>query len=103
MPPVSCAIVLEQNAITVVGVAGGGMVKATFNGSGRMEKLEIDPKIASESNVVQELTVVAVNDAQAQLDEQTNEIMMSMGAKMSQHGGMADLMKDMFNPGGAKK
>lgn len=58
----------EQLArIVVMGEAGGGLVKARATAKGQVTGLEIDPSIliASEKEVVEDLIVAAIQDAQA--------------------------------------
>ena len=52
--------------LTVVGEAGGGLVKATATAKGELTALEIDPSIfvASEKEVVEDLILAAIKDAQ---------------------------------------
>jgi len=47
-----------------------GKVKATVNGHKKLLKLEIDPEIFSDKDVVQDLTVAAVNKAISDIDAQ---------------------------------
>jgi len=56
--------------ITLTAESGGGMVKATVNGHKKLLKLEIDPEIFSDKDVVQDLTVAAVNKAISDIDAQ---------------------------------
>lgn len=53
--------------IEVVGEAGAGLVKATANAKGEVRGLSIDPSLfnPSEREVVEDLIVAAVKDAQA--------------------------------------
>ncbi len=53
--------------IVVVGEAGAGLVKARCTATGDLTGLEIDPSIfvASEKEVVEDLIIAAVKDAQA--------------------------------------
>ena len=53
--------------LTVVGEAGGGLVKATATAKGELTALEIDPSIfvASEKEVVEDLILAAIKDAQS--------------------------------------
>jgi DNA-binding YbaB/EbfC family protein len=53
----------------VQGVAGGGVVKATVSGTGRLESLEISPLILNPDNTEElaEMVVAAVRDAHAAL------------------------------------
>ena len=52
--------------LTVTGEAGAGLVKATATAKGELTALEIDPSIfvASEKEVVEDLILVAIKDAQ---------------------------------------
>lgn len=43
--------------------AGGGAVKAVANGQQKLLKVEIDPDLASDVEMLQDLVVAAVNDA----------------------------------------
>ena len=57
----------EQLAKTVViGEAGGGLVKARATAKGEVTGLDIDPSIlvASEKEVVEDLIIAAIHDAQ---------------------------------------
>jgi DNA-binding YbaB/EbfC family protein len=51
---------------TVVGSAGGGMVKATADGRGQVREVTIDPAAVSEGDVelLEDLVLAAVADAQ---------------------------------------
>ncbi len=52
--------------LTVVGESGAGLVKATATAKGELTALEIDPSIfvASEKEVVEDLILAAIKDAQ---------------------------------------
>lgn len=52
--------------ITVTGEAGAGLVKATATAKGELTGLDIDPSIfvASEKEVVEDLILAAIKDAQ---------------------------------------
>ena len=52
--------------LTVVGEAGAGLVKATATAKGELTALDIDPSIfvASEKEVVEDLILAAIKDAQ---------------------------------------
>lgn len=56
------------DAIEVTGEAGAGMVKATATAKGELKRLSIDPSLfkPEEQEVVEDLIVAAVQDAQAQ-------------------------------------
>ena len=57
----------ELARTVVVGEAGGGLVKARATAKGEITGLDIDPSIlvASEKEVVEDLIVAAIRDAQA--------------------------------------
>lgn len=55
--------------ISLTAESGGGMVKATVNGHKKLIKLEIDPDIMNDRDMVQDLTVAAVNKAVSDIDE----------------------------------
>ena len=56
---------------SVTGSAGAGLVKATATGKGELTALEIDPSIfnASDKEVVEDLILAAIKDAQAKAAE----------------------------------
>lgn len=55
---------LEQQ--TVIGSAGGGMVTAEADGTGKVRKVKLDPSVVSPADVemLEDLVTVAVADAQ---------------------------------------
>ncbi len=61
--------------IVVSGEAGAGMVKATVNGKKKVLAIEIDPSIlnASDSVLVQDLVVAAVNKAMDEAEVRARE------------------------------
>ncbi len=66
------------DAINVVGQSGAGMVVATTNAKGELKALEIDPSlmVPDEKEVLEDLIVAAIKDAQAKADE-TNKAEMA--------------------------
>jgi hypothetical protein len=58
-------------SITVVGESGAGLVRATATAKGELVGLEIDPSIfvPSEKEVVEDLILAAVKEAQAKATE----------------------------------
>ena len=66
---------------TVEATAGGGMVTVVVNGSKQIQSLKIDPEVVSKEDVemLQDLIVAAVNDAQRKVDE---EMAQKMGGMM---------------------
>src|ERR1700737_1659212 len=61
--------------------AGGGMVTVVVNGAKQIQSLKIDPEVVSKDDVemLQDLIVAAVNDAQRKADE---ELARQMGGMM---------------------
>ena len=57
----------ELARIVVIGEAGAGLVKARATAKGQISGLDIDPSIlvASEKEVVEDLILAAIKDAQA--------------------------------------
>ena len=58
-------------ATEVEATAGGGMVTVVMNGSKQIQSITIDPEVVSRDDVemLQDLIVAAVNDAQRKVDE----------------------------------
>jgi DNA-binding YbaB/EbfC family protein len=61
--------------------AGGGMVTVVINGSKQIQSLKIDPEVVSKDDVdmLQDLIVAAINDAQRKADD---ELQRQMGGLM---------------------
>lgn len=57
--------------VTVTSESGAGMVKATINGNRQVIKLEIDPDLfkPEDKQMLQDLTVAAVNKGLADIEE----------------------------------
>jgi DNA-binding YbaB/EbfC family protein len=75
----------QMAEMRVEATAGGGMVTVVINGSKQIQQLTIDPEVVSKDDVemLQDLIIAAVNDAQRKADE----------AMASQMGGMLGGMK----------
>lgn len=60
-----------MDAINVVGQSGAGMVVATTSAKGELKSLEIDPSLfkPEDKEVVEDLIVAAIKDAQAKAAE----------------------------------
>jgi nucleoid-associated protein EbfC len=56
----------ELELITVTGSAGGGMVTAEVTGTGKIKKIKLDPTVVNPADIemMEDLVVVAVSDAQ---------------------------------------
>ena len=62
----------QELAETVVeATAGGGMVTVVMNGQKQIKRITIDPEVVSKDDVemLQDLVMAAVNDAQRKVDE----------------------------------
>jgi hypothetical protein len=61
----------ELAEMKVEATAGGGMVTVVVNGSKQMLSLKIDPEAVSKEDVemLQDLILAAINDAQRKVDE----------------------------------
>ena len=70
----------ELNRMTVVGESGAGLVKATATAKGELTALEIDPSIFNpdEKEVVEDLILAAIKDAQSKASEKSAEEMQKM-------------------------
>ncbi|AML51303.1 YbaB/EbfC family nucleoid-associated protein [Falsihalocynthiibacter sp. S25ZX9] len=81
-------------SITVVGESGAGLVKATATAKGELTGLDIDPKIfdPSEKEVVEDLILAAIKDAQAKASERSQSEM----AKLTEGLGLPEGMKLPF-------
>ncbi|SOC25646.1 hypothetical protein SAMN05880501_11910 [Ureibacillus xyleni] len=67
----------ELNAKEFEGTAGGGMVKITLNGQREVLKVNLDPSVVDPDDVemLEDLLVVATNDALKKVEETTNSTM----------------------------
>jgi DNA-binding YbaB/EbfC family protein len=62
----------QMGELRVEASAGGGMVTVVVNGAKQIQSLKIDPEVVSKEDVdmLQDLIVAAVNDAQRKADEE---------------------------------
>ena len=70
--------VKKQMAQTrVEATAGGGMVSVVVNGAKQLESIKIDPEVVSRDDVemLQDMIVAAVNDANRKVDEELGRTM----------------------------
>jgi DNA-binding YbaB/EbfC family protein len=70
----------EMAELKVEASAGGGMVTVVVNGARQIQSLKIDPEVVSKDDVemLQDLIVAAVNDAQRKADEELSRKMGGM-------------------------
>lgn len=70
------------------GSAGGGMVKFTASGNGEAKRIEIDENLLKkeEKEVLEDLIIVAFNDAKKKADEESSSLLNSAtgGMKLPQ-------------------
>ena len=80
--------------VTVVGESGAGLVKATATAKGELKALDIDPSIfnGDEKEVVEDLILAAIKDAQSKASERAQSEM----AKMTEGLGLPAGMKLPF-------
>ena len=84
----------DMERITVEGQSGAGLVKATATAKGELKGLSIDPSIfrADDKEVVEDLILAAIKDAQAKAQERAAEEM----AKLTEGLGLPPGMKLPF-------
>ena len=74
----------DLETITVTGESGAGLVKATATAKGELTGLDIDPSIfnGDDKEVVEDLILAAVKDAQAKAQERAQEEMQKLTSEM---------------------
>src|ERR687886_943956 len=62
----------QMAELRVEGNAGGGMVTVVVNGAKQVQSLKIDPEVVSKDDIemLQDLIVAAINDAQRKADDE---------------------------------
>jgi DNA-binding YbaB/EbfC family protein len=75
----------KMNDISIDGVSGAGMIIATLNGKGMVQKIKIDPTIIDpqEVEMLEDLIVAAVNDARSKVDIKVSEKMQEVSGGLS--------------------
>ena len=70
----------QMAELRVEGNAGGGMVTVVVNGAKQVQSIKIDPEAVSKEDVemLQDLIVAAINDAQRKAEEKLSETMGGM-------------------------
>ncbi len=88
------ALTEELHQITVTGESGTGLVKATCTAKGELKALDIDPSIfnAEDKEVVEDLILAAIKDAQSRAEARTKEEM----GKLTESMGLPADMKLPF-------
>ena len=67
----------QMAELRVEATAGGGMVTVTMSGTKQLQSIKIDPEVVSKEDVemLQDLIVAAINDANRKVDEQLGQSM----------------------------
>lgn len=70
----------QMAELRVEATAGGGMVTVTMNGSKQLLSVKLDPEVVSKEDVemLQDLIVAAVNDANRKVEEHMSQTMGGM-------------------------
>src|SRR6476620_12782222 len=70
----------QMAELRVEASAGGGMVGVVVNGAKQLQSIKIDPEVVSKDDVemLQDLILAAVNDAQRKADEEMSKTMGGM-------------------------
>ena len=65
----------ELADVEVTGQAGGGLVSVTMTGQHEVKRVVIDPEVADDREMVEDLVAAAVNDAVNRVQQTTQEKM----------------------------
>ena len=70
----------DMEELRVEATSGGGMVTVVINGAKQLMSLKIDPEVVSKDDVemLQDLILAAINDAQRKVDEALQKQMSGM-------------------------
>ncbi|MCC5865669.1 MAG: YbaB/EbfC family nucleoid-associated protein [Wenzhouxiangella sp.] len=72
----------ELASLEVTGQAGGGLVEVTMNGRHEARRVAIDPEIADDREMIEDLVAAAINDAVNRIQEATQEKMSGLAGGM---------------------
>jgi DNA-binding YbaB/EbfC family protein len=78
----------ELASLVVTGEAGGGLVKVTMNGKHAVSRVQIDPSLLDDQEMLEDIVAAAVNDAVNRIATETQERMASMTAGINLPPGM---------------
>lgn len=73
----------ELESETAEGTAGGGAVKVVMTGQQRLQSVEIAPEVAEDVEMLQDLVVAAVNDAQEKIQKLAADKMSALTGGMN--------------------
>lgn len=65
----------EMEQMEVTGEAGGGLVRVTMDGRHSVKKVEIDPSLADDVEMLEDIVTAAINDAVNRITEANEERM----------------------------
>jgi len=68
----------ELAELEVTGQAAGGLVEIVMNGRHEVRRVAIDPEVADDREMIEDLTAAAFNDAVNRVQEATREKMSEM-------------------------
>ncbi len=68
--------------------SGGGAVKATINGTGKLEALVIDESVLDDAEMVADLVIAAVNQAIEEKDRRKEEALGGLTGGIGNFGGL---------------
>ena len=74
--------------LEVVGESGGGLVKVTMSGKHAVNRVEIDPSLLDDQEMLEDIVTAAVNDAVNRIQTETQDRMSSMTAGINLPPGM---------------
>ena len=80
----------QVQAMEISGSSGAGMVNVTMNGKGQMRAIKLDPSIVdpSDTEVLEDLIIAAVNDAHTKVDQTMAEEMQKLTGGLPLPAGM---------------
>jgi len=78
----------ELARLEVTGEAGGGLVKVTMTGKHAARRVEIDPSLLGDKEMLEDIVTAAINDAVNRIASTTQDRMSNMTAGISLPPGM---------------
>ena len=73
----------ELGQLEVTGQAGGGLVTVIMNGRHEVRRVTIDPDIANDREMIEDLVAAAVNDAINKVQETSQEKMSGLTSSLN--------------------
>ena len=78
----------ELASLEVTGEAGGGLVKVTMNGKHAVKRVQIDPSLFDDQEMLEDIVTAAINDAVNRIAATTQDRMSDMTAGIPLPPGM---------------